>query len=123
MLSRFVIGNCQSVNKLKQVKMKIVKVTYTVQPSFAAKNLENVKAFVHDIQALDNPAIRYISYLGPDGKTFTHIATFDNDEAQKQFLELPSFKSFQQQRNASGLEAPENLEIVTIVAASYKIFE
>jgi hypothetical protein len=47
--------------------------------------------------------------------------SFDNDEAQKQFLALPSFKSFQQQRNASGLEAPENLEMISVVAASYKI--
>ncbi|SEL07799.1 hypothetical protein SAMN04488505_1011440 [Chitinophaga rupis] len=102
--------------------MKIVKVTYTVNADFSDKNQQNVKEFVKDIEALNNPAIRYISYLGSDGKTFTHIATFDNDEAQKEFLELPSFKSFQQQRNGSGLEAPENLEMITIVAASYKIF-
>jgi hypothetical protein len=103
--------------------MKIVKVNYTVDPGFVATNQENVKKFIKDIEALNNPAIRYISYLGSDGKTFTHIATFDNDEAQKQFLDLPSFKSFQQQRNASGLEAAENLEIISLVAASYKIFE
>ena len=103
--------------------MKIVKVTYTVNAGFAARNQQNVKEFVKDIEALKNPAIRYISYLGSDGKTFTHIATFDNDDAQKQFLELPSFKSFQQQRDASRLEAPESLDMVTIVGASYKIFE
>ena len=102
--------------------MKIVKVTYTVQPSFAAKNLKNVKTFVSDIKALNNPSIRYISYLGADGKTFTHMATFDNDEAQQQFLALPSFKSFQQQRDGSGLEAPENLEFLELAAASYDIF-
>lgn len=103
--------------------MKIVKVTYTVQPLFSAKNLENVKTFVRDIKALNNPSIRYISYLGADGKTFTHIAMFDNDEAQQQFLALPSFKSFQQQRDGSGLEAPENLEFLALAAASYKIFD
>lgn len=102
--------------------MKIVKVTYTVNPSFAAKNLENVKAFVRDIRALANPAIRYIAYIGEDKKTFTHIATFDNDEAQKQFLGLPSFKSFQQQRNNSGLEKTEQLEMPTLAASSYDIF-
>lgn len=102
--------------------MKIVKVTYTVAPAFAQQNQENVKAFVKDIVGLHNPAIRYISYLGGDGKTFTHIATFDNDEAQQQFLALPSFKSFQQARDSSGLEAPENFEMVSLVAASYDIF-
>src|SRR3546814_1660064 len=103
--------------------MKIVKVTYTVQPWFSAKNLENVKTFVRDIKALNNPSIRYISYLGADGKTFTHIAMFDNDEAQQQFLALPSFKSFQQQRDGSGLEAPENLEFLALAAVSYAIFD
>jgi len=103
--------------------MKIVKVTYTVNPEFVATNQENVKKFVSDIEALNNPSIRYISYLAADGKTFIHIATFNNDEAQKQFLDLPSFKSFQQQRNASGLEAPENLEILQLAAASYNIFD
>jgi hypothetical protein len=103
--------------------MKIVKVTYTVNPGFAATNQENVKRFINDIKALNNPAIRYISYLAGDGKTFIHIGAFDNDEAQKQFLDLPSFKSFQQQRNGSGLEAPENLEIIQLVAASYNLFE
>ncbi|MEC3880011.1 hypothetical protein [Parapedobacter sp. 10938] len=102
--------------------MKIVKVTYTVQPSFAAKNLVNVNTFIHDIKALNNPSIRYISYLGADGKTFTHIATFANEEAQQQFLALPSFKSFQQQRDGSGLETPENLQFLELAAASYDIF-
>lgn len=103
--------------------MKIVKVTYTVNPGFVATNQENVKKFVNDIAALNNPAIRYICYLAGDGKTFIHIGAFDNDEAQKQFLDLPSFKAFQQQRNGSGLEAPENLEIISLVAASYNLFE
>ncbi|MGV3761547.1 hypothetical protein [Parapedobacter sp.] len=102
--------------------MKIVKVTYTVQPSFAAKNLENVKTFVRDIKALNNPSIRYISYLGADGKTFTHIATFDSEAAQQQFLALPSFKLFQQQRDGSGLETPENLQFLELAAASYDLF-
>jgi hypothetical protein len=102
--------------------MKVVKVTYTVNAAFAPVNMQNVMDFVEDIRALNNPAIRYISYLGQDGKTFTHIATFDNDDAQRQFLGLPSFKSFQQQRDASGLEAPENLELVEVAAASYDIF-
>ncbi len=103
--------------------MKIVKVTYTVSADFSKQNEQNAIAFINDIRALNNPAIRYISYLGDDGKTFTHIATFDNDAAQAQFLALPSFKSFQQARNGSGLEKPEHLELVTLVAASYNIFE
>jgi hypothetical protein len=48
--------------------MKIVKVTYTVNAQFVATNQENVRKFVKDIEALNNPAIRYISYLASDAK-------------------------------------------------------
>lgn len=102
--------------------MKIVKVTYTVNPVFAEQNKANAQRFINDIKALNNPATRYISYLSEDGKTFTHIATFDNEEAQQQFLALPSFKSFQQARDDSGLEKPQSYEEVRLVAASYAIF-
>lgn len=101
--------------------MKIVKVTYTVNADFTETNMQNVRTFMKDVEALNNPALRYISYLGEDGKTFTHIATYNNDSAQQQFLALESFKSFQQQRNAR-LEGKENIEMMNIVAASYPIF-
>jgi len=98
--------------------MIIVKVTYTVQPEFVATNCLNVEKFIDDVRRLNNPAIRYYSFLGPDGKTFTHLALYDNEEAQKQFLDLPSFRSFQQQRNASSLEKPESIEVMELVASA-----
>jgi hypothetical protein len=101
--------------------MKIVKVTYTVRPEYVAKNKENVNKFINNVKALNNPGIRYISYLGEDGKTFTHIAIYDGEGSQQAFLALESFLSFQQQRDASGLEAPQHVEMMEVVAASYDI--
>lgn len=102
--------------------MKIVKVTYTVKPAFVTKNQENVKAFIQDVEKIGN-GIRYCSYLGEDGKTFTHFTLVENDELQKKLLGLPSFLSFQQQRDDSGLEVAPVIEEMKLVAASFDIFK
>lgn len=102
--------------------MKIVKVTYTVRPEFSETNQQNVKTFIEDIRKLNNPAIKYYSFLGADGKTFTHLALYDNEDAQKKFLVLPSFKDFQKKRDASNLEKPEAIEMLELVLSSNDIF-
>ncbi len=52
----------------KHETMITVKVTYTVQAEFAQANIANVNTFMRALRALNNPAIRYVSYLGEDGK-------------------------------------------------------
>jgi hypothetical protein len=51
-----------------------------------------------------------------------HIAAYQNDESQKMFLELESFKSFQRKRDESGLEVAPQIEVIERVAASYSVF-
>jgi hypothetical protein len=102
--------------------MKTVKITYTVKSAFAQKNQENVQAFIKDLEKINHPAIRYIAYLGEDGKTFTHVASYQNDDVQKVLFALESFKSFQRQRDESGLEVAPKVEIVAAVASSYHVF-
>ena len=102
--------------------MKTIKVTYTVKSGFAQKNQENIQVFMRELEKINNPDIRYIAYLGEDGKTFTHVATYQSDEAQKLLLELGSFKTFQQQRDESGLEVLPKIEAIKAVASSYSVF-
>lgn len=102
--------------------MILVKVTYTVRPDFVAENQSNIRKFVEDLRKLNNPGIRYNVLLGDDGKTHTHLSMYENEEAQKALLELNSFKSFQRQRDESGLEAPPKVEMMTLVASSHEIF-
>lgn len=102
--------------------MKTIRVTYTVKPAFAKQNQENVRAFIQDLEKINHPSIRYIAYAGEDGKTFTHIASYENEEGQKVLFGLESFKSFQKQRDESGLEVPPRIETIEVVAASYKLF-
>lgn len=102
--------------------MKIVRVIYTTNPGYAETNQGNIKKVMSDLQNLQHPGINYNACVGADGKTFTHTAFFKSDDDQKLLNELPSFKHFQEQLKASGLEAPPKQELLTLVGSSINIF-
>lgn len=102
--------------------MIIVKVTYTLQADFVQKNQENINEFLKDFKKINGNNFRYMAYLGEDKKTFTHISMYQNEAIQRQLLAIESFKSFQKQRNESGLEVAEKVEAMELVGASFDIF-
>jgi hypothetical protein len=103
-------------------RMKSVKVTYTVSSEFVPKNQENINSFMKDFRKLNSADFRYIVYLCEDGKTFMHLSMYANDEIQKRVLDVESFKSFQRQRDDSGLEGPHKIETLKFVASSHEDF-
>lgn len=102
--------------------MKTIKVTYTVKSEFAQTNYKNVKAFIDDLAKINHPSLRYMAFLGKDGKTFNHLAAYKNDDAQKVLFDLTSFKFFQKQRDESGLEVAPQIEEIELVGASFDFF-
>jgi hypothetical protein len=102
--------------------MKIVKVTYTTKAEYAGQNQQNIQAVMADLQQLNHAGINYNACLGADGKTFIHTAFFKTDDDQKQLNELPSFRNFQEQLKASGLESPPKQELLNLVGTSTAIF-
>lgn len=102
--------------------MKTVKVTYRVQSEFCQENQKNVNRFINDLSKINDPGIRYFSFLGEDGETFTHLAIFTDDRAQRVLLELESFLEFQKRRDASGLKESPKIEEMEMVASSVQIF-
>jgi hypothetical protein len=102
--------------------MKIVKVTYTAKPEFAAQNQANIKNVMADLQRLQHSGINYNSCLSADGKTFIHTAFFKSEEDQKLLNELPSFKHFQEELKSAGFEVPPKQELLTLVGSSTNIF-
>ena len=102
--------------------MKAVKVSYTVKQEFSQKNQENIKAFLDEVKAIGDPHLRYFVFLGEDGKTFTHLSVYKSEEAQKTFLALPVFQSFQRQRDESGLEKEPSIASISLVGASHNLF-
>jgi hypothetical protein len=102
--------------------MKIVKVTYTTKIVFSEQNQHNIKNVMTDLQNLKHQGINYNACLSADNKTFIHTAFFKGDEDQKILNELPSFKYFQEQLKASGLEVPPKQELLNLVGSSNNIF-
>ncbi len=102
--------------------MKIVKVTYTTKTEYAAQNQANIKTVMTDLQNLNNPGINYNACLSADGKTFIHTAFFNSDEDQQVLNGLASFKTFQEQLKASGLESPPKQELLSLVGSSVNVF-
>ncbi len=102
--------------------MKIVKVTYTTKIDFSEQNQNNIKNVMADLQNLKYQGINYNACLFADNKTFIHTAFFKSDEDQKILNELPSFKHFQEQLKASGLEVAPKQELLSLVGSSNSIF-
>ncbi len=102
--------------------MKIAKVTYTTQADYAERNKANIQSVMNDLQQMNVQGLNYNACVGPDGKSFVHMAYFENDEAQKILFDLPSFKSFQEQLKNSNPETPPKPEMLTLVGSSTPIF-
>lgn len=102
--------------------MKIVKVTYTTRAEFAQENQVNIGKVMADLQTAGHTGINYNACLLNDNKTFVHTAFFRSEEDQQVLNELPSFKNFQAQLKASGLESPPKQELLSLVGTSHSIF-
>ncbi len=102
--------------------MKIVRVQYTTTPEFAPINQANIGGIVRELKELHHPGIKYSCWLLPDGKTFMHFDQFENEEAHQVLTGLESFKKFDAQLWASGLEAEPQLELLSFVASTEDLF-
>ena len=102
--------------------MKIVKVTYTTKAEYSEQNKKNIQQVMQDLQNLNNAGINYNTCVSADDKTFIHTAFFESEDGQKILNELPSFKHFQEQLKAGGLETPPKQELLTLVGTSKDIF-
>jgi hypothetical protein len=102
--------------------MKIVRVTYTAKAEYAEQNQANIRNVMDELKKINNPGINYNCCLSPDGRSFTHLAFFSSEEAEKVLLTLPVFIYFQQQLKANGLDAPPKQEILTLVGTSTELF-
>jgi hypothetical protein len=102
--------------------MRAVKVQCTVKKEYAEKNAENIARVMKDLRAINNPGIKYSSFTLPDGKTFMHFAMFENEAANGVLNNLDSFKQFQTELKASGLESPPKPEELSFVGSCYDLF-
>ncbi len=102
--------------------MKTVRVTYTARQEYAGQNQQNIQKVMSDLQQLNHPGLLYHCCVNADGKTFVHTAFFKSEQDERVLLDLPSFKSFQQQLMASGPEVPPKQELPAFVGSSHNMF-
>lgn len=102
--------------------MKAVKVQYTVKEEYAETNKRNIEQVMSDLRKLENPGIKYSSYVLNDGKTFVHLGIYSDDEAMSVATNLDSFKKFQMELKESQPEVPPKADDLNLVASAYDIF-
>jgi len=102
--------------------MKIVRVQYTTTPEFAPINQANIAGIVKELKELNHPGIKYGCWLLPDGKTFMHFDQLENEAAHELLTSLASFKKFDEDLWASGLEIEPVLELLSPVASTEKFW-
>lgn len=102
--------------------MKVVKVQYTVKPAFAKQNAENISKVMADLRKLNNPYIKYSSFLLDNKKSFVHFVITD-EKANDILSGLESFKKFQSELKASQPEIPPRVEHLNLVGSSYDFFD
>ena len=101
--------------------MITVTVSYTVKPDFVQINKQNISKFLDDFRKLNPSDFRYNVYLQNDGVTFVHLSTYRNEEIQTNVLNVESFKSFQKERDESGLNNTHKVEVLNFVGSSFDV--
>ena len=101
--------------------MITVTVSYTVKADLVQINKQNISKFLDDFRKLNPSDFRYNVYLQNDGVTFVHLSTYRNEEIQTNVLNVESFKSFQKERDESGLNNTHKVEVLNFVGSSFDV--
>lgn len=89
-----------------------VLVSYRVKPEFVAQNKANIQKFLSDFEQLDASKFKYSVSVKEDGLSFVHLSQYADETMQHELLNVPSFKAFQEMRDASGLDGSHKVEIL-----------
>jgi hypothetical protein len=98
-----------------------VIVSYQVKSEFAAQNKANIQTFLKDFEQLDASKFKYTVLLKSDGVSFVHYSQYADEATQTQLLNVPSFKAFQEMRDASGLNDSHQVEVLQAVGSKGKL--
>ncbi len=102
--------------------MKLIRVQYKVKAEYVDTNKANIAAVMSDLRALNNPNIKYSSFLEEDGQTFMHMAMYPDEETAKILNSLESFTKFRMELKASEPEIGPKAMNLNLVASAYDLF-
>ena len=95
-------------------------IQYTVKDGAEEEAKGARERFFAALQAQNTDRYSYRSLAKPDGKSFVHLAWFEDEAALTEFQSLPEFPAFGEELNAVCSEGPEALKIVEIDNSSAK---
>lgn len=98
-----------------------VQVSYTVKPEFVEQNKQNISLFLADFKQMSHYHFLYQVYLLEDGVTFQHLSMYEDKAVQDEVLQVPSFLTFQSQRDASGLVKQPVIEKLSLIGSSIRL--
>jgi hypothetical protein len=98
--------------------MRTVIVQYKVKPGREAENEELVKAVYAELAEAQPEGLRYATFVGPDGVSFTHIA--EHDEGPAKLTDRAAFRRFVAELRDRCDEPPVTTELRQI--GSYRLF-
>ena len=102
--------------------MKIVRVTYKVKESYVAQNKANIEQVMSDLRMLNNPNIKYASYIEDYGLTFMHFAQYPDGGTAGIISSLDSFAKFRTELKASNPTTPPEATNLSLVSSAYDLF-
>ncbi len=103
--------------------MKLIRVQYRVKPEYVEQNKANIAAVMADLRALNNPNIKYSSFLEEDGQSFMHLAMYPDEDTAKILGGLESFTKFRMELKASEPEIGPKANNLDLVGSAYDLFE
>ncbi len=101
--------------------MKVIKVKYTVQDSYADTNAANIRKVMDALKVNPIDGVTYFCYRMGDGVTFIHMVVARNESAQEKIPELDEFKAFQFALKASKPVRPPKSEEFDLVGAGFEL--
>lgn len=110
-------------SRKRENKMIAVQVTYKISADFLEDNKRNIATFLADFKELRNSKFLYHVYTKDNGLTFVHISMYENEEIQSEVLKVPSFLTFQQERDEKGLVEAPIIESLSHLGSSISVIK
>ena len=101
------------------LRMKAIRVRYTVKPEYVETNKQRVRAVMDALRGQTRADVHYSCHVEPDGRTFVHLAIVadpDNNPIPK----LPEFAAFRQGL-AGNVEAPPDSHDCELVGCNFDV--
>src|SRR6185369_11797767 len=99
--------------------MKKMMIQYKVTPELAAENQRYIEGVFEALHATAPQGVRYVTFKGEDGVSFTHIVSLETENDENPIPQLPAFQAFQAEIGERCADGPVSMVIEEV--GSYRV--